>query len=69
MSDWQGCQECYQVREGYRMNTHACYYREKLGPELVFVVLNLELEVMEKRVNERHQGDQGALDMMKVIAI
>ena len=51
------------------MNTHACYYREKLGPELVFVVLNLELEVMEKRVNERHQGDQGALDMMKVIAI
>ena len=51
----------------YKVTTYSWYFRDKLGPELVFVVLNLELDVMENRVNERHQGDQGALEMMKVI--
>ena len=32
----------------------------------MFVVLNLDLEEMEKRVSARHEGDQQMVEMMKV---
>ena len=32
----------------------------------MFVVLNMDLEEMEKRVSARHEGDQHMVEMMKV---
>ena len=32
----------------------------------MFVVLNMDMEEMEKRVNVRHEGDEAAMEMMKV---
>ena len=41
-------------------------FRSRLGPDLMFVVLGMEVEEVKKRVLTRHKGDEGALDMMMV---
>jgi len=40
------------------------FIRERLGPDLVFVVLSMDAEDMKKRVRERHHGDESAVEMM-----
>lgn len=40
------------------------FIRSRLGPDLVFVVLNMEEKEAKKRVLARHSGDERALKMM-----
>ena len=35
--------------------------REQMGPDLVFIVLNLTKECMTERVEKRHPGDEGKI--------
>ena len=41
-------------------------YRSRLGPDLVFVILNMDMEEVKKRVKARHHGDDQANEMMEV---
>ena len=43
-------------------------YRSRLGPDLVFVILDMELEQQVKRIRSRHEGDEDTVEMMKVDA-
>ena len=40
--------------------------RSTLGPDLVFVVLNMDMEEVRKRVLARHHGEESAVEMMEV---
>ena len=40
--------------------------RSRLGPDLVFVVLNMDKEEIRKRVKARHHGEEQATEMMEV---
>ena len=37
-----------------------------MGPDLVFVVLNMDKEEIRKRVKARHHGEEQAVEMMEV---
>ena len=41
-------------------------YRSRLGPDLVFVILNMDMEEVKKRVKARHHGDEASTEMMEV---
>jgi len=41
--------------------------RSKLGPDLVFVILTMDLEDVKKRVMKRHDGHEGAVEMLTAI--
>lgn len=41
-------------------------YREILGPDLVFIILDMSQEDRRKRVLKRHDGSEGAADLMDV---
>jgi len=43
------------------------FIRSRLGPDLVFVVLNMDDEEIKKRVLARHKGDETALKMMMAV--
>ena len=40
--------------------------RSILGPDLVFVILNMDKEDIRKRVKDRHHGDDKAVELMEV---
>ena len=40
--------------------------RSRLGPDLVFVVLDMTLEQQMDRIRGRHDNDEAAVEMMKV---
>merc|ERR1712215_410354 len=40
------------------------FIRSRLGPDLIFVFLNMDPEDVRNRVLERHQGDEDAADML-----
>ena len=40
--------------------------REILGPDLIFVILDMSQEDRRKRVLKRHDGSEGAADLMDV---
>ena len=40
--------------------------RSRLGPDLVFVVLDMTLEQQMDRIRGRHNNDETAVEMMKV---
>ena len=42
------------------------FYRSRLGPDLVFVILNMDMEAVKKRVKTRHHGEDQANEMMEV---
>ena len=42
------------------------YFREILGPDLVFIILDMSQEDRRKRVLKRHDGSEGAADLMDV---
>ena len=44
-----------------------CYSRSKLGPDLVFVMLEMDLENAVERLSKRHHGDETTTEMMKVV--
>ena len=44
---------------------HICF-REILGPDLVFIILDMSQEDRRKRVLKRHDGSEGAADLMDV---
>ena len=41
-------------------------FREILGPDLVFIILDMSQEDRRKRVLKRHDGSEGAADLMDV---
>ena len=41
-------------------------FREVIGPDLVFINLQMSSEDRRKRVLERHVGDEASADMMDV---
>ena len=41
-------------------------FRSILGPDLVFVVMDMDIEDVRKRVATRHGGHEGAVEMMTV---
>ena len=43
-----------------------CISRSVLGPDLIFVVLTMDMEEVKKRVTDRHHGDESAFEMFKV---
>ena len=43
-----------------------CVARSLLGPDLVFVVLDMEVKAVEARVLARHGGHEGMKDMLLV---
>jgi len=43
------------------------HIRSILGPDLVFVVMDMELEDVRKRVATRHSGHEGAVEMLTAI--
>ena len=42
------------------------WFREILGPDLVFIILDMSQEDRRKRVLKRHDGSEGAADLMDV---
>ena len=38
-----------------------------MGPDFMFVVLHMELEDQMVRIRKRHHGDEGAVEIMKVL--
>ena len=40
--------------------------RSRLGPDLEFVVLDMDLEQQMARIRGRHDNDEAAVEMMKV---
>ena len=43
-----------------------CISRSVLGPDLIFVVLTMDMEEVKKRVMIRHHGDESAVEMFEV---
>jgi hypothetical protein len=43
--------------------------RSELGPDLLFVVLDMELENQMDRIRKRHHGDDTATEIMKVSSV
>jgi len=43
------------------------HIRSRLGPDLVFVILNMDMEEVKKRVKTRHHGEDQANEMMEPI--
>jgi len=41
------------------------FVRSKLGPDLVFIILDMELEQQVERIRGRHDEDESAVNMMK----
>ena len=41
-------------------------FRSRLGPDLEFVVLEMDLEMIKNRVRSRHDNDEGATQMLMV---
>jgi AmiR/NasT family two-component response regulator len=41
-------------------------FRTKLGPDFVFVLLEMELDDMKERVIKRHDGDPPPMDWLEV---
>ena len=48
------------------ITTETLSYRSKLGPDLVFIILDMELEQQVERIRGRHDEDESAVKMMKV---
>eukprot|EP00092_Neocalanus_flemingeri_P064453 GFUD01078212.1.p1 GENE.GFUD01078212.1~~GFUD01078212.1.p1 ORF type:complete len:348 (-),score=106.70 GFUD01078212.1:150-1193(-) len=44
------------------------FIRSKLGPDLVFVVLNMEMEDLKERIRIRHLREEGAVDILMSIS-
>jgi len=42
------------------------FIRSRLGPDLEFVVLEMDLEMIQNRVRSRHDNDEGAVQMLMV---
>ena len=40
--------------------------RSRLGPDLIFVLLDMDKEEVRKRVKDRHHGEEQAADIMEV---
>eukprot|EP00091_Calanus_sinicus_P007752 TRINITY_DN18998_c0_g1_i1.p1 TRINITY_DN18998_c0_g1~~TRINITY_DN18998_c0_g1_i1.p1 ORF type:complete len:119 (-),score=49.30 TRINITY_DN18998_c0_g1_i1:62-418(-) len=41
------------------------FIRSKLGPDLVFVVLEMSLADQQERIRKRHKGDEAAVELLK----
>ena len=53
----------------YLQNTKYYPQRTKLGPDLVFVVLDMEIEDMVARLMVRHGHDEAAVETLKVFIL
>ena len=60
--------ECGWVEPSVAINitTETLSHRSKLGPDLVFILLDMELEQQVERIRGRHGDDESAVNMMKV---
>ena len=63
--------ECGWVEPSVAINitTETLSHRSKLGPDLVFILLDMELEQQVERIRGRHDEDESAVNMMKVHSI
>ena len=62
------CMVCVWVEPSVAINitTETLSYRSKLGPDLFFIILDMELEQQVERIRGRHGDDESAVRRMKV---